>query len=433
MLDQFFLYWQSQGLSAFLRVFWFFVFFEFTRYVLIDYIVILIFAVKRKVRAKQWDFARNALLTEMPLASVIVPGRNEGSHIFKLVKSLAEQSYPNLEIIIVDDGSDDQTSVIGRSLQKAGLITLFIRNEERGGKASAANLALRLAKGKFIVHLDADSSFHHNAIENALIPFYLDEKIGGVGGSLEVRDSEKNLCTTLQAIEYLKTITMGRIVTSTLGIYPIISGAFGVFRKDVLDKIKGWDIGPGLDGDLTVKIRKAGFNVHFEPSSIGLTSVPSNFYKLANQRLRWSKSVIRFRIRKHASVFYPDEHFSFMNLLASTESVLYGVIFNVLWYINLIDQIINYPQQLIYILPMSFLLYVIANFLQFFLILAISHEDFFKRLKLIPFLPLIVIYNGLYMRIIRTIAHVSEIFFFTSYNDPWNPAKTSKHAQTLKI
>lgn len=433
MIDQFVSYWQSHGLGTFVRIFWFFVFFEFTRYVLFDYVIVLVFAIKRKVRERHWELARHSLLTEMPIVSVIVPGRNEGAHIFKLVRSLAEQSYTNLEIIVVDDGSDDQTPVIGRSLQKAGLITSFVRNEERGGKASAANLALRLSKGRFIVHLDADSSFHHNAIENALVPFYLDEKIGGVGGSLEVRDSDKNLCTTLQAIEYLKTITMGRIVTSTLGIYPIISGAFGVFRKDVMDKIKGWDIGPGLDGDLTVKIRKAGFKVHFEPSSVGLTSVPPDFIKLAAQRLRWSKSVIRFRIRKHGSVFYPDEHFSFMNLLASTESILYGVIFNVLWYINLFDQIIHYPTQLQYILPMSFLLYVIANFFQFFLILAISHEDFFKRLKFLPYLPLIVIYNGLYLRVVRTIAHISEVFFFTSYKDPWNPAKTSRHARTMRI
>lgn len=433
MIDSFFSYWQSQTLESFLRIFWFFVFFEFTRYVLIDYIVVVYFAVKRKFRAKKWELARSTLFTEGPLVSVIVPGKNEGGHLFKLVRSLAEQSYTNLEIIVVDDGSDDQTPVIGRSLQKAGLITQFIRNGERGGKASAANLALRMSNGKFIVHLDADCSFHNTAVENALIPFYMDEKIGGVGGSLEVRDSDKSICTSVQAIEYLKSISLGRIVTSTLGIYPIISGAFGVFRKDVLDMIKGWDIGPGLDGDLTVKIRKAGYKVHFEASSVGLTSVPDDFLKLAAQRLRWSKSVIRFRIRKHFSVFVPDEHFSFMNLLASTESILYGVIFNILWYINLADQLINFPQQLVYIFPMVYLLYLCANLLQFFLIVAIGREDFYKRLLLLPYLPLIVFYNGFYLRIIRTIAHLSEIFFFTSYKDPWNPAKTSRHARTMKI
>ena len=316
---------------------------------------------------------------------------------------------------------------------KSGMITLFLRNEDRGGKASAANLAWRFAKGKYIVHLDADCSFHFNAIESALIPFYMDERIGGVGGSLEVRNGLKNLCTILQRIEYLKTISLGRIVTSTLGIYGIISGAFGVFRADVLQKVKGWDIGPGLDSDLTTKIRKAGYKVHFEPDAIGLTNVPQTFSKLANQRLRWNKSVIRFRLRKHGGLFVANEHFSFANMFASAESIVFGVIFNILWYINIFDQMIHYPRELLFIFPMSILLYMIGNFIRFFVVLALSHEDFQERLKLLPFLPLMVFYNGFYMRVVRTIAHMSELFFWTSYKDSWNPRKTSVHARKMNI
>lgn len=433
MIHEFVAFWQAKGLAAFVRIFWFLIFFEFTRYILLDYIVMIYYAIKRKVMDRRWELARMALWVERPLVSIVVPGRNEGDHLYKLVRSLAEQTYQNVEIIVVDDGSDDQTRIIGNGLMKAGLITLFLRNEVRGGKASAANLAWRYAKGKFIVHLDADCSFHYTAIENSLVPFYMDEKIGGVGGSLEVRDGMKNLCTVLQRIEYLKTISLGRIVTTALGIYPIISGAFGVFRAEVIDKVKGWDIGPGLDGDLTTKIRKAGYKNYFEPDAIGLTAVPDSFLKLANQRLRWNKSVIRFRIRKHSSVFKADEHFSFLNLMASMESIMYSVVFNILWYINLADQIINFPHELMYIFPMSILMYVISNYIQFILVLIISHEDFMQRVKLLPFLPLMVIYNGFYMRIVRTVAHFSELFFWSSYNDAWNPRKTSKYAEELKL
>lgn len=433
MIEDFFAYWHAKGLLAFVRIFWFLIFFEFTRYILLDYVVMIYYAIKQKVKERKRELARMALWVERPLVSIVVPGRNEGEHLYKLVRSLAEQTYQNIEVIVVDDGSDDQTPIIGNGLMKAGLISLFLRNEVRGGKASAANLAWRYAKGKFIVHLDADCSFHYTAIENSLVPFYMDEKIGGVGGSLEVRDGMKNLCTVLQRIEYLKTISLGRIVTTALGIYPIISGAFGVFRAEVIEKVKGWDIGPGLDGDLTTKIRKAGYKNYFEPDAVGLTSVPDSFYKLANQRLRWNKSVIRFRIRKHASVFKPDEHFSFLNLMASMESIMYSVVFNVLWYINLADQIIHYPDQLQYIFPMSILMYVISNYIQFILVLIISHEDFKERIKLLPYLPLMVIYNGFYMRIVRTVAHISELFFWSSYNDAWNPRKTSKYAEELKL
>ena len=174
-------------------------------------------------------------------SSLIAPGKNEGKNIFKLVKSLNEQTYQNVEIIIVDDGSDDETPIIGRNLEKNGLIDLFIRNDMRGGKASAANLAWRYSRGKFLLHLDADCSFDRTAVENIIIPFYLDPEIGGVGGNVKVRNGDVSLCARLQSIEYLKSISVGRIVTSYLGIYRIISGAFGAFRMDALKKIGVWD------------------------------------------------------------------------------------------------------------------------------------------------------------------------------------------------
>jgi cellulose synthase/poly-beta-1,6-N-acetylglucosamine synthase-like glycosyltransferase len=218
-----------------------------------------------------------------------------------------------------------------------------------------------------------------------------------------------------------------------MGIYPIISGAFGVFRAEVINVIKGWDIGPGLDGDLTTKIRKAGYKVYFEPDAIGLTTVPDTFGKLANQRLRWNKSVIRFRVRKHGNVFSANEHFSFLNMMASMESIMYSVVFNFLWYINLIDQMIHFPDQLMFIWPMSILLYMASNYVRFVLVLILSHEDFIDRLKLLPYLALMVFYNGFYMRVVRTVAHLSELFFWSSYRDAWNPQKTSKHARELKL
>lgn len=176
-------YWQLAGWQKFVRVFWFFFLFEFTRYVLIDYLVLIFYYFKRKVNKSDWDDARTALHLEQPLVSVIVPGKNEGKHLFKLVKSLAEQTYQHLELIVVDDGSDDQTALIGRDLERNGLINLFLSNKVRGGKASGANAALSYAKGKYIVHLDADCSFDRTAVEEVLLPFYYDPKIGAVGGT----------------------------------------------------------------------------------------------------------------------------------------------------------------------------------------------------------------------------------------------------------
>ncbi|MCB0686287.1 MAG: glycosyltransferase, partial [Saprospiraceae bacterium] len=133
-------YWREAGLDKIVRIFWYFILFELLRYVLVDYIVVFFYFLSKSLNRKKWDKARNDLFAEYPLVSIIVPGKNEGKHIFKLTRSLAEQTYRNYEIIVVDDGSDDQTRVIGRDLEKRGLIDLFISNEVRGGKASGANI-----------------------------------------------------------------------------------------------------------------------------------------------------------------------------------------------------------------------------------------------------------------------------------------------------
>lgn len=425
-------YWMSSGPTKLMRVFWYFFVFELFRYVILDFLVIGFYKLSRYVQREKWQLAHQNLLQENPLVSIIVPGKNEGPHIYKLVKSLREQTYQNFELIVVDDGSDDQTNLIGRDLEKNGLINLFISNPVRGGKASGANNALSFAKGKFIVHLDGDCSFDCDAIEKTLIPFYFDSRIAAVGGSLEVRNHQESLATILQSIEYLKVILTGRMVTSYLGIYRIISGAFGTFRTDVLQRLGGWDIGPGLDGDITVKIRKLGYKVHFEPTANGLTSVPNTFAKLAKQRLRWDKSIIRFRLRKHFDVFYPNANFRMINMLSSLENIGYNVIFNFKWFIYIIDIIINYSGLIHFIVPMNILFYTLANYLQFLVIQLIAPNPD-KKHYLLWFIPLMFLYNGIYLRIVRTMAHFKELFFLRSYDDPWNPLKSSLKAKALRI
>ena len=71
------------------------------------------------------------------------------------------------------------------------------------------------------------------------------------------------MAVALKAIEYYDTISVGRIVSSELGLYRVISGAFGAFRKDAIEKVGGWDVGPGMDGDISVKLKKMGYKIKF--------------------------------------------------------------------------------------------------------------------------------------------------------------------------
>jgi cellulose synthase/poly-beta-1,6-N-acetylglucosamine synthase-like glycosyltransferase len=431
-LDDFISFLTTMGFERFIRIFWFFVFFELLRYLIVDIVALLSNQLKLLLTRKKRTEALYRLRLEQPLVSLIIPGKNEGKHLYKLVMSLREQTYKNIEIIVVDDGSTDDTPIIGKDLQKNGFIDKFIRNNIRGGKASAANTALRFTKGSIIVHLDADCSFDHDAIEQIILPFYIDDRVGAVGGNVMIRNYKESVATTLQAIEYFDTISIGRVVSSHLGIYRIISGAFGAFKTDALQKIQGWDIGPGLDGDISVKMRKLGYKVKFAQEAVCLTSGPNTFKKLAKQRLRWDKSLIRFRIRKHRDVFIPNQGFSLSNFFSFSENIIYNLVLNVKWYIYFFDMINNYPSQLGYIILTNFFLYTTTNFIKFVLF-SLFRPRRESLVYFIPYMPLMVIYFGYFLRIVRTIAYIQELFFKMSYKDPWNPQKTSAHAKELGL
>lgn len=426
------MFWQTVGFPKLVRFFWYAILLEFPRYVVFDLILLISHHVKNVTGKKESALARERLFKENRLVSVIVPGKNEGENIYKLVRSLREQTYSNLEIIVVDDGSDDDTAQICASLRESGFLDLYLRNDVRGGKASASNLGLRYAKGEFVLLLDADSSFDRDAVEKILCPFYRDSRIGAVGGNVKVRNHDDSVCTSLQAIEYIKTISVGRAVATMLGIYRIIPGAFGAFRKEILHRIGGWDVGPGLDGDITIKIRKLGYNIHFEKEAVCFTTVPDTYRKLMKQRLRWYKSLIRFRIRKHGDVYLPTGNFRFSNFMSFAENTFFNVVMDLKWMIYMVDVIYNFPTLFKYIIPMNYILYVCFNFVQLSIAVLLSErrkQDF----KLFVYLPLMPLYVGVYLRIIRTTAYLQEFLFKASYKDPWNPWKVSRKALKEKL
>ncbi|MFC1747634.1 glycosyltransferase [Pseudomonadota bacterium] len=410
--------------------FWPFFMMDFIRYVLIDFVVLLLYIPRRHRAKQQYAKARQQLYLERPLVSVIVPGKNEGKHIPQLAESLTHQTYKNIEIVIIDDGSDDDSASICRRLRREGKIKLFIRNEVRGGKASAANTALAYARGKYIVHLDADSHLSYNAIETILLPFYMDEKIGAVGGDVRVRNVETSFATRLQTIEYIKSISTGRTVSSELKILRIIAGAHGAFRRDILERLHGWDVGPGLDGDITLKIRKLGFKVVHEPMAICYTNVPNQFRKLARQRFRWDRSMIRFRFRKHRDILLPSANFSVPNFIASAENLFFNLILDIKWWIYGIQIALVNPELLHHLVVINYVLYSMSNLLELGVAAYLLRGTLRKvDWKMFLYIPLMPAYTGFYLRTVRTYAYLMELFHGASYKDRWNPWKVSKQAE----
>ena len=385
-LNDFFDWISTLSFSSIVNTYWFLFFIEMPRYYILEYLVIGNRLMKRNQIDKEKEYAKYFLYRENPLISILVPGKNEGKHIFKMVNSLAEQTYRNYEIIVVDDGSDDDTKLICNDLYRAGYITHYLRLDTRGGKAAASNYGAQMARGKYIVCLDADSSLDRDALEKILLPFYIDGMVKGVGGCVKVRNYKETICSSLQAFEYLKRIQVGRIVTSELGIYHIISGAFGAFERKTLKEVGYWDIGPGLDGDLTQKLRK------------------------------------------HADILLPTKNWSILNWISNMESVVFDCFLNFLWLWYIIKLAITFNTHIIEVLALGYFIRVCFSQLAFLLVLMVS-----ERKKdvwfLYRYLPLMSPYTGYFLRIARLSAHLQEIFFRRSYKDAWNPEKTSRYAQ----
>jgi poly-beta-1,6-N-acetyl-D-glucosamine synthase len=431
MFDSFIEFFRTLTFMKMLAYFWPFFLVDMTRYLFLDVIILLLYIPKRRSRKKRYKAARIKLFREHPLVSILVPGKNEGKHLQKLADSLAGQTYRHIQSIVVDDGSDDNTPIIGRRLQREGEISLFIRNEIRGGKASAANTALRYARGKYIIHLDADSHLEKNAIETILLPFFMDPKIGAVGGDIRVANVDTSLATICQTIEYFKSISTGRTVSSELGILRIIAGAHGAFRKDILDRIRGWDVGPGLDGDITIKIRKLGYKVIHEPFAICYTNVPDTFKKLAKQRFRWDRSLVRFRVRKHRDILLPSKSFSLKNFMASADNVFFNLILDLKWWFYIVQIFIFAKSHIEVVFVINLVLYGFANILEYGIaVVLLGRTMKIKELLLAIWLPLIPIYTGMFLRSVRTFAYIMEFFFKVSFFDKWNPWKVSRISKT---
>ncbi|MCB7129504.1 MAG: glycosyltransferase, partial [Candidatus Brocadiales bacterium] len=292
--------------------------------------------------------------------------------------------------------------------------------EERAGKSAALNHALRYARGEYIVFIDADTTFDRDAIFN-VIKNFADPKVGAVAGNLRPRNAKRTLLTRLQQIEYLFTIDVGRRIRANFGILPIVSGAFGGFRRELVEQVGGHEPGPGNDSDLTIRIRKLGYKIVFAPDAVCLTNVPDKLYNLLRQRMRWNRNLVKTRIMKHKNVFNPfSKNFMIRTTLSFMDTIFFHVVLAVLSLVYLIDLSVNYRQIMIFILVVNYLAYFLAECLE--LIIAAILTRSWSNLGLFLYLP---VYNPykIMLKIFRVVAYFQELVFRYSYHDPFAPYK----------
>lgn len=228
-----------------------------------------------------------------PSVTVIVPVYNEEAVIVAALRSLLALRHASLEIIVVDDGSTDRTLERALSLEgQYGDTTLRVVSKSNGGKATALNAGIALASHDYVLCMDGDSRLDPDTIR-AVMRHFADPRVAAVAGNVKVVNRD-NVWSCLQALEYLEGLNMARRAQGFLRVVNIIPGPIGIFRRDVLQSVGGYDTDTfAEDADLTLKILTAGWHVAYEDRAIAYTEAPERFIDLVKQRYRWTRGILQ--------------------------------------------------------------------------------------------------------------------------------------------
>jgi cellulose synthase/poly-beta-1,6-N-acetylglucosamine synthase-like glycosyltransferase len=400
---------------------------DFARYMATDLIVVLDELWTRLFRKPD-----PSLPSAVPLVSVVMAGYNEAETMPLTLGSLAEQTYPNLEIVVVDDGSLDGTT---RAVQDflanpppgsppCRLVTLKRRN----GKAAALNLGLSLARGDLIVYVDADTSFDRDAVEQIVRPMLFDPDVGAVGGNIVARNARENPLTQCVSLEYLFSISIGRRFRSMFNILHVISGAFGAFRRELVEAVGGHTPTSGNDGDLTLKLRRVSERIVFAHRALCMTKTPADWKPLVKQRRRWDRNLIKNKLRRHRDLLdLRSTRFRWANAFLVVDAAFFNLVMGFRWVVAFTLVAIELPGRLPTIALISYTIYLCGGAFQLAIAQWLQPPKSESRFTQWLYLPLYPLYKS-FFRLVRLYSYVEELASQASYADVFAPRHVSLEA-----
>ena len=310
-----------------------------------------------------WRFGSEDVLTRsltssaVPRVSILVPAHNESVSIVDSVRSLLTLQYPYYEVVLINDGSTDDTlarlkaaydlyevpPAVMRRLRTERVrgyyrsrtwTKLLVVDKINGGKADSLNVGLDAARFPFVLACDADTLIEPDALLRLARPFLFDEKIAAVGGTIRVVNScrvedgrvidarvDTRWLSGIQTVEYLRAFLFGRLGWNLLGGNLIISGAFGLFRREYLTEILGYATSTVTeDFELIVRLQRhlrenaIHARVVFIPDPVAWTEVPVSLAVLGRQRERWHRGLIATMVTHRRLIFNP--HYGATGLIA---------------------------------------------------------------------------------------------------------------------
>ncbi len=299
--------------------------------------------------------------------SFLIPCFNEEETIKATIKNLLALDFPNKQIIVINDGSTDNSAKIIYELQKY-LDFTFIDLEFNNGKANALNKGIDYAKYDYVMGIDADTLIDDNAPYFMIEHFKKNPKLAAVTGNPRIRN-KKSILGKIQTIEYASMVGSIKRTQALTGKINTISGVFTLFRKSAIEKVGKWDIDM-ITEDIAIswKFHLAGLHIKYEPRALCRMLVPETIPGLWKQRLRWAQGgqeVVIRDLKKGLKSFNLAMYFLIFEQIFSLiwiYSVLLVLIFNII-NANLLDYyFLKYKLSL---LVLSALILTFLNAVQF--------------------------------------------------------------------
>ena len=296
------------------------------------------------------DESRHLLLssTLSPTISILAPAYNEEATIETSLRALLALQYPNLEIIVISDGSKDKTvqvlidrfslvpvkTIYEQRIKTKTVRTLYrssaypglvVVDKDNGGKADALNVGLSFARGELVCAMDADTLIEGDGLQRMVRPFLYATNVVATGGTIRVVNGSEvkhgrvmkasvptKLLPGVQVVEYLRAFLFGRLGWNRLGGNIIISGAFGLFRRDAVVNAGGYlHDTVGEDMELVLRLKRLSYQnggpgkIAFVPDPVAWTEVPESAAVLGRQRDRWHRGLADVLWRHRGMMFNP--------------------------------------------------------------------------------------------------------------------------------
>ncbi len=288
-----------------------------------------------------------------PPVSIVIPAYNEAAGIVEAARSLAMVSYPRFEIVITNDGSKDETlqllidafdleqvpyplresvpTALVRGVYKSrrsGGVDLTVVDKENGGRADALNAAINAAKFPYVMATDADVIVDEDALIQSMRLIAEDrERVVAVGGNIRPLNGgtvkhghvvepaiPKGIIARYQILEYVRAFIATKPAWASINALPNVSGAFGIFRRDLVVGLGGYARGHfGEDLDLTMRIHrychetKTPYRIRYAPAAVLWTEVPPTRAILRRQRIRWHRGLMT-AVSDFRSSFFNPKH-----------------------------------------------------------------------------------------------------------------------------